>query len=176
MHVVEELLSGEARTSPALVLERAAARVKGGGLTAVLLDEAHVLVDWPESTRVALGSVLKDNNALGVVVASSERRALEQLTAADGPLRYVGTRFELPSIAQEDWLAGLRERFKALGVPITADALDFLLEQSRGHPYCTMLLAHEAARVSTGMEETNTAAVSAALVTVRRDEAWQELL
>lgn len=176
LRVAEELVGGDAEASPAAVIERAAARVKDGGLIAVLLDEAHVLADWPKPARFALGSVLKDNNMLGAVVASSERRALEQLTSEDGPLRYVGTRFALPPIAQEDWQAGLRERFAELGVPIAADALDFLLEQSHGHPYCTMLLAHEAARVSAGMDEASAAAVSAALVTVRRDEAWQELL
>ena len=81
----------------------------------------------------------------------------------------------MPPIPGEDWRSGLRGRSIELGIPITDDALDLLLEQSRGHPYCTMLLAHESARVSAGMQETSAAAVAAALVSVQRDEALQEL-
>jgi hypothetical protein len=105
-----------------------------------------------------------------------QRRALEQLTASDGPLRYVGARFDLPVIAHEDWRAGLRERFAALGIPITTAALELLLSQSHGHPYCTMLLAHEAERLAIDLGEVSETVIEAALVTVRRDEAWQELL
>ncbi len=173
LRVAEELLSGNA--SPAVVIERAAAHVQDG-VTAVLLDEAHTLAAWPESIRMAMGAVLKDNHSLGVVVASSERRALEQLTAQGGPLRYVGARFDLPAIAHEDWQVGLRERFAELGAPITAAALGLLLDQSRGHPYCTMLLAHESGRLGMDLGEVNEAVVQAALVTTRRDEAWRELL
>jgi hypothetical protein len=173
LRVAAELLSGSA--SPAVVIERAAARVQDG-VTAVLLDEAHTLARWPESARMAMGAVLKDNQALGVVVASSERRALGQLTAPEGPLRYVGARFDLPAIAHEDWQGGLRERFAELSAPITVAALGLLLEQSRGHPYCTMLLAHESGRLGMDVGEVSEAVVRAALVTVRRDEAWRELL
>jgi len=170
--IADELLSGSA--SPATVLERAAARTRGRA-TAVLLDEAHTLAAWPETERVALGAVLKDNLAMGVVVASSEQHALKQLTAADGPLRYVGARFELAEIATEDWQVGLQERFAQLGAPVTADALDLLLDQSRGHPYCTMLLAHESGRLGIDLGGVSEVVVEAALVTVRRDETWQQL-
>lgn len=175
LRVAGELLLGDGIASPAVVIERAAARVEDRA-TAVLLDEAHALAKWPEPIRVALGSVLKDNKAAGVVLASSERSALERLTSPDGPLRYVGTRFDLPPIADEDWRAGLRERFAELDVPVASDALDLLLEQSEGHPYCTMLLARESARLGGGPGEVSVAVVQAALLTVRRDEAWQELL
>ena len=170
--IAEELLSGSA--SPATVLERAAARARGRA-TAVLLDEAHTLAAWPETERMALGAVLKDNQAMGVVVASSEQHALKQLTAADGPLRYVGARFALAEIAREDWQVGLQERFAKLGAPVTAGALNLLLDQSRGHPYCTMLLAHESGRLGIDLGGVSEVVVEAALVTVRRDETWQQL-
>jgi hypothetical protein len=173
LRVAEELLNGNA--CPATVLERAAARTKAS-VTTVLLDEAHVLATWPESMRAAMGGVLKDNKALGVVVASSEQRALERLTSSDGPLRYVGTRFSLPPIAQEDWRAGLRERFATLDAPITPAALGLLLDRSQGHPYCTMLLAHESGRLGMDLGEVSDAVVQAALAIASRDEAWQELL
>jgi hypothetical protein len=173
LRVAEELLSGSA--SPAVVLERASARVKDG-ITAVLLDEAHTLASWPEPERAAMGAVLKDNQALGVVVASSEQRALEQLTSTDGPLRYVGARFHLPAIAWEDWQVGLRERFAELDAPIAPGALELLLVQSRGQPYCTMLLAHESGRLGMDVGEVSEAVVQAALASVSRDEAWRDLL
>lgn len=172
LRIAEELLSGSA--SPAVVLERAAGRARGGA-TAVLFDEAHTLAAWPEPDRMALGAVLKDNQSLGVVIASSERHALEQLTAANGPLRYVGSRFDLPEIAMEDWQAGLRQRFAQMGAPVATAALALLLEQSHGHPYCTMLLAHESGRLGIDLGKVSETVVEAALVTVRRDETWQEL-
>jgi hypothetical protein len=167
----EDLLNGS--TSPAVVIERAA-RAKGG-VTAMLLDEAHRLALWPETAQAGLGAVLKDNRTLGVVIAASEDRGLEQLTGSSGPLEYVGVRFSLPAIVHEDWQVGLQERFTELGIPITTGALELLLEQSREHPYCTMLLAYEAGRLGATVGEVSEAMVRAALTTVRGDDVWREL-
>lgn len=109
----------------------------------------------------------------GVVVASSEASALEQLVQPGGPLQYVGERFPLPPISREDWERTLPARFEQLDLPIDADALGRILDESREHPYCTMLLARAAARVGALTGRVTADAVAWALVEVERDEAWR---
>jgi hypothetical protein len=147
---------------------------------AVFLDEAHVIAGWPRSDQDALGAALRDVANLGVIVASSERRALELLSGEGGPLQYVGDRFPLPAIAEADWRSELARRFARLGVPILPSALDLLLRESKGQPYCTMLLAREsaiAAIVDAGpagrCSETH---VRAGLLVAKEDEAWDDLI
>lgn len=164
--------------SPARVLITASQHARRP--LAVFLDEAHVIASWPVEEQEALGAALRDITGLGVVIASSQRRALELLSAEGRPLQYVGDRFSLPPIAEADWRSQLAVRFGRLGIPIQPEALDLLLESSTGQPYCTMLLARESAIVAiTGAgpagqcTETH---VQAGLLVAMRDEAWQDLI
>jgi hypothetical protein len=120
---------------------------KTGKRAALAIDEAHVIAKWSDEERAALRAFFaRDDRCTGVVLASSEARAEEMLKQPE-VLGYLGEHFTLPPIADADWRHGLRERFDRAGVPIAPDALDLLLDESRGHPYCTMLLAkHAAAR------------------------------
>jgi hypothetical protein len=63
-------------------------------------------------------------------------------------------------------------RFEQAGVPITADALGLLLDEAKLHPYCTMLLAREAARSGQAIGAVTNIIVQAALLTASEDEAW----
>lgn len=163
--------------SPARVLLNAGKHAKRR--LAVFLDEAHVIGDWPTSEQEALGAALRDVTNLGVVIASSERRAFERLSGDGGPLQYVGDRFMLPEIAEADWRSELARRFARLGIPILPEALDLLLESSKGQPYCTMLLARESAISAIGVPgdggRCSENHIQAGLIVARRDEAWQEL-
>ena len=109
---------------------------------------------------------------MGVIVSSSERSALDALTGPGGPLQYVGQRFRLPRIDRGDWEHDLPPRFAEAGVPITPDALALLLDEAKLHPYCTMLLAREAARAGQAIDEVTDVIVQAALLTAVEDEAW----
>lgn len=178
--VILDVLEGLLRDghSPARVLLNASNHAKRP--LGVLLDEAHVIAKWPEEEQEALGAALRDISSLGVVIASSERRAFELLSGEGGPLQYVGTRFPLPPIADADWRSELAVRFARLGIPIEPQALDLLLELSTGQPYCTMLLAHESANVAItgagpGGRCTRTH-VRAALLVAMEDEAWRDLI
>ncbi|MTD47322.1 hypothetical protein GKE82_24255 [Conexibacter sp. W3-3-2] len=163
-----------AAKSPAEVLESLGKSVGEHGASAVVvLDEAHVLADWPADEQAAIRSVLREDRSVGVLVASSEAHALEHLTADNGPLRYAGTRLPLPAIIDADWRSALTDRFRRLGAPIEPSALADLLELSHRHPYCTMLLARETAVVSEFLEQTTQAAVRAGLLVARTDEAWE---
>ncbi len=63
------------------VITRAAAR-RDGRICAILLDEAHVIAEWPEDVQQAFNVALRDSGPVGVIVASSERRAIAR---RDGP-------------------------------------------------------------------------------------------
>jgi len=157
--------------SPAAVLERAAEAARGQPM-AVILDEAHHLASWPGAEKLALREFLRSDRTIGVIVSSSERSALERLTARDGPLEYVGQRFRLPRIDRGDWEHALPPRFEEAGVPISPDGLALLLDEAKLHPYCTMLLAREAARSGQPIGQVSEAIVQAALLTAVEDEAW----
>ena len=158
-------------SGPAAVLERAAQAAQGQPV-AVVIDEAHHLASWPQPERQSLREFLRNDTAVGVIVSSSEKSALEKLTGEDGPLRYVGQRFPLPAIDRGDWEAALPPRFEEAGVPISRDALALLLDEARMHPYCTMLLAREAARIGQSVGQVSGVIVQAALLMAAEDEAW----
>lgn len=161
----------ERSLSPGSVLEHAAeGSIPGAG--GVLIDEAHHLVEWDPDDQTRLREFLRNDRKLGVVVASSEASALDALTGPGQPLECVGIRLALPRIRDEDWRAALRPRFEAFSAPITDGALSLLLDESARHPYCTMLLARESARIGRALGETSDAAVLAALEVAERDEAW----
>ncbi|MEA2366354.1 MAG: uncharacterized protein QOE69_1329 [Thermoleophilaceae bacterium] len=157
--------------SPAAVLQHAADAAVGQAV-GVLLDEAHHLATWPEPERQALRAFLREDETVGVIVSSSERSALDKLTGPGGPLQYVGQRLPLPPISREDWMHELPRRFAEAGVPITDDALALLLDEAKLHPYCTMLLAREAARSGQAIGAVTNVIVQAALLTAAEDEAW----
>lgn len=164
-------LAGDA-LQPGTVLERCAEVLEGQD-GAVVLDEAHLIAGWDPDAQRSLREFLRNDTTLGVIVASSEAHALEQLTQEGGPLEFVGTRLPLPAIAREDWEAELPGRFDAIGAPIEPGALELLLDESRCHPYCTMLLARESVRVGSTHSAVTAATVYAGLATAQEDEAWR---
>jgi hypothetical protein len=167
--ILAELAAGGA--GPATVLARAAEAADGHPVVA-LIDEAHHLGSWPPGEQQALREFLRNDTRVGVIVSSSEASALNALTGQDGPLRYVGQRVRLPPIDRGDWEHELPLRFGAADVPITPDALALLLDEARSHPYCTMLLAREVARLGQAIGEVTDVIVQAALLTAAEDEAW----
>jgi hypothetical protein len=158
--------------SPGKVLEMCAQGLADEP-AAILIDEAHNVAGWDADVVEELRCFLRDDQRLGVVVSSSERHALDELTQPDGPLEYVGQGIILPPIAREDWEAELPKRFTAIGTPINRAGLDRLLDESRCHPFCTMWLARESARLGMVIGRVDDASVEAALHIVQRDEQWE---
>lgn len=165
------------------VIGRAAAR-EDGRACAVLLDEAHVIADWPEDVQQALNAALRDSGALGVIVASSERRAIERLLEDGQALHMAGYPMALPEIDAATWADGLSERFGQLGAEVDPYALTALVAAAQHHPYCTMRLAAETAlqaeqeRSIRGVETPiiDDLAMNAALVIVRADPVWKAII
>jgi hypothetical protein len=171
--LIGEVVAGLVGESPLIgsVLARCSEAIAGQN-AAILIDEAHLIADWPLHEQASLREFLRSDTRIGVIVSSSLASALERLTDDDGPLRYVGQRLPIPPIDRGDWEAALPARFAAVGTPIDAEALGLLLDESRGHPYCTMLLCRASARAALPGGRTDVAAVTAGLLEVRHDEGW----
>jgi len=142
---------------------------------AVVIDEAHVIETWEKEARAALRAFLANSDRrTGVALASSDERAERKLRRSS-VLGYLGEEFTIPPIATPDWNHALRSKFDEAGVPIEADALALLLDESRGHPYCTMLLAKQTAQLGLPFGATSTSVVRLALPTVEKHDAWRKL-
>lgn len=159
--------------APALVSDRRAV---------VFVDEAHVIGGWPPLLQAELCQVLRNNTALGLLIASSERRAFEQLIGDGGALEFGGRRFRLPDIRPIEWREGLSARFAALGLAVDDDALAELIELSACHPLKTMLLAQYAALAALGdapddhgQHRLRMSNVLNALFQARTTEEWKRL-
>ncbi len=168
----------EAAVEPAEDLARLIGHAGGDRPTAILLDEAHTMVDWPAIVLSSLNAVLRGKLGLGVVIASSDTDALERLTERGGPLHLVGSRIILPEITPADWLGALRDGFARLEIEITETTLQTLIELTRGHPYLTMRLARDSARIASEDPRpwaASGAELEAALYELRRDPVWTAL-
>jgi hypothetical protein len=142
---------------------------------AIVIDEAHIIAGWESEARASLRAFMADGDRrAGIALASSDSRAERKLRRSS-VLGYLGEEFSLPPIEIADWTHALRLRFEAAGVPIDGDALALLLEESRGHPYCTMLLAKQTAQLAQTFGASTTSVVQLALPTVRKHDAWKKL-
>lgn len=146
---------------------------KIGRRGAIAIDEAHVIAKWDRDDRAWLRAFLARADRLtGIALASSDNHADRKLKRSN-VLGYLGEEFALPAIDVEDWRHGLRSRFDQAEVPIDGEALDLLLEESRCHPYCTMLLAKHAAELAQSFGAVSKSVVQLALPTVQKHEAWR---
>ncbi len=142
---------------------------------AIVIDEAHVIAGWEGDARASLRAFMADDERrTGIALASSDSRAERKLRRSS-VLGYLGEEFSLPPIEIPDWNHELHIRFETAGVPIDDDALALLLEESHGHPYCTMLLAKQTAQLAQTLGAATTSVVQLALPTVRKHEAWRKL-
>jgi hypothetical protein len=146
---------------------------KTGRRGAIAIDEAHVVAKWDRDDRASLRAFLaRDDRLTGIALASSDSHAERKLKRSN-VLGYLGEEFILPAIEIEDWRHGLRSRFDQAEVPIDDEALELLLEESRCHPYCTMLFAKHAAELAQSFGTVTTSVIRLALPTVQKHEAWR---
>ena len=180
--VLDDLAAGGALADAALAQSDDLAQVIGvagrQGSAAILLDEAHAMLDWPPSTLTALNAVLRKQVSAGVIIASSDTEALERLTGRGGPLYLVGSRVGLPAIQLAEWIAALSERFAALDVEVSLATLEALVDITGAHPYLTMRLARDTARIATDHAppwHATPAVREAAFYELKRDPVWTAL-
>lgn len=121
--------------------ELAAPRAAYGAVDALLGAMPEVLHDSPRVTCLLAGSI--------------EHLMREMFTSARRPMAGFGGFHELEPIEEEQWRAGLAERFERDGCTVTEDALARILAAGERHPRSTMLVAQQThvAAVEEGVHE-----------------------
>jgi hypothetical protein len=111
----------------------------------VFFDEASALHAQPDAIRALRAALETPGRALTFLFAGSEQSLMDSLFAEGGLLEVHGQPFALDEIPQHMWMEGLRSHLSQyLGVTISRDAVDIILEASGGHPFRTMLAANRA--------------------------------
>jgi hypothetical protein len=109
--------------------ELAAPRAPYGDVDALLGAMREALHDSPRVTCLFAGSI--------------EHLMREMFTSARRPMAGFGGFHELEPIGEEQWRAGLAERFERDRCTATDDALARILAVGEGHPRATMLVAQQ---------------------------------
>lgn len=141
----------------------------------LLLDEVHLLANLPRAEEDVAHQCHEVDSPVVFIFAGSEEAAARALRETGRPLAAVGQEFELPDIAREDWLPGLRSRFERTGVTIADTELNAIVSASEGHPRRTMLIS---SRVHTSAHqqpdrEASPIVVELAIRDAREDRAWR---
>jgi hypothetical protein len=118
-----------------------------GDRTMVFLDEVQEIDAWAAEGKAVedalAAAARRPHRQLRFVFAGSRATALEGLFAEGRALHVLSDRCKLPQIASGDWLQGLRERLDAGGLGCDDEVLEYLLDESKGHPLATMYVAKE---------------------------------
>src|ERR687894_1683122 len=103
----------------------------------------------PDAVTNRMRAVFQRSSAVSYLFAGSIEHVMRDLFA---PSRRAfsgfGSFYSLRPIAQEEWRAGIAERFAADGCTVTDAALDRIVELGGGHPRATMRIAQQAHLVS----------------------------
>jgi len=116
----------------------------------LFVDELQALADpqfWQpndgETVEAALASAARSSEAGQIVLclAGSDKSLVNKFFAHDRPLSFIGTRYTLNPIPDDDWRTALHERFAEVGCSATSEGLDTVLAASGGHARRTMHVA-----------------------------------
>lgn len=150
--------------------------------TVLFLDELQALADerfWnAEAGKVVeatLASAARSSEAGHIVLclAGSDKSLVEAFFDQDRPLSFVGTRYALGPIPDDDWRSALRERFDEVGCRATPKAIDAILEASGSHARRTMHVALLSTRWAKSNEGViDTMVVSNAAGQARSSKSW----
>jgi hypothetical protein len=174
---VSAVLAGADDGTPGLgeVLEALALDARANGRPiAVLLDEVHLLEGLDGAERDVASWCREPDFPILFLLAGSEESAVEALRQDGEPLAGIGQEYELPDIAPEDWIVGLRERFAEAGVGVEPAALESILDASGGHPRRTMLVCSYVLATALAQVESVVAdgAVELGIRNAREDRTW----
>ncbi len=98
----------------------------------------------PDALTKRMRAVFQRSHQLSVLFAGSLEHVMRDLFAPqDRAFSGFGSFYQLRPIAEEDWMAGLRERFTADTCEISDPALARIVGHGEGHPRVTMLIAQQ---------------------------------
>jgi hypothetical protein len=142
----------------------------------ILLDEIQMLSTLAPDCDASVARWAREQECpIVFIFAGSEESAVRELRGKRKPLASVGVEFELPPISGEDWLHGLKARFKEAGVTVAKADLLAMIEASDCHPRRTMLIArnvHVAATAQPDSTATRTL-VALAIRDAQQDRSWK---
>jgi hypothetical protein len=113
----------------------------------VIFDEFQRLRHCPGDPLAVIRSALMSSGAnhVSLLFTGSVRNALKMMLEDSGqPLFGEAKHMHLPMIDRVDFIEYLEFQFESTGKPADEDALEFLLNATRGHPRSTQQLAWEA--------------------------------
>lgn len=159
-----------------------AAALAADRLTLLFIDEIQRLgTDWGEEedsvrAQEMLAEVMEQSSGrLVVLLAGSDRSAVERLLAQGQPLHHDGMTFRVPPIQAEDWRHSLAERFGEVSLEVTSDLIDQILAASEGHPQRTMrVCAHVHQLAGESFADVTEVLVDAAIASAREHPSWSD--
>jgi len=157
-----------------------AASIAADAVLVIFVDEAQRLAtDWHDEddglyAQEALAEVMEDHDGHAVLLlAGSERGALEKLLAEGQPLHHDGMAFDVPAIAREDWQHALPGRFAEIGLDVEPARIDQILEGTGGHPAQTMRVCAHIRELADGQPfEITDVLVARAIKTASKHPSW----
>jgi hypothetical protein len=159
-----------------------AASIAADVVLVIFVDEAQRLAtDWSSEgdglyAQEALAEMMEDHDGHAVLLlAGSERGALQNLLAEGQPLHHDGMTFDVPAIAREDWRHALPERFAEIGLEIKVDRVDQILAATGGHPAQTMRVCAHIGELADGQPfEITDVLVARAIENASRHPSWSD--
>jgi hypothetical protein len=140
----------------------------------LLLDEIHLIANLDQAQEKVAKWCREADSPIVFVFAGSEESAAQALREERQPLASIGEEFELPDIAPDDWIPGLKARFAEAEVKIERAGIEAILKASGCHPRRTMLVASRV-RASARMEPegiATSAVIELAIKEAEKDRSW----
>ncbi|CAN5478898.1 hypothetical protein BH20ACT18_BH20ACT18_12190 [soil metagenome] len=148
----------------------------------IFVDEIQRLIThWtdPTDSDYAQGVLaeimeLADGNVV-VLVAGSDGQAVGELMAVGRPLHHDGMTFAVPEIRADDWHAELPPRFAEIGLTVTRQNIEQILDASGGHPQRTMRVCAHVEQLADGdVFEVSDVLIEQAIETTKGHPSWSD--
>jgi hypothetical protein len=146
--------------------------VERGRRVALIFDEFQEVVDIDPSLPRLMRAVFQGQPEVAHVYLGSKRHMMRRLFSDENePFWRSAKPIELGVIAPEPFATYIVERFRASGRAIEPQALDAVLNTTRGHPYATQELCYFLWQLTPQGEAAELAGLDAALDGVLRSES-----
>jgi ATPase family associated with various cellular activities (AAA) len=148
--------------------------------TVIFLDEAQRLCTHWESeadsldAQAAIAEAMESpDGRIVLLLAGSERTAMETLLAEGTPMHYDGMGFDVPPIADADWHHDLPLRFAEVELNIEPEQIEHIVTASNGHPQRTMRVCAHVQQLADGEHfEISEVLVGQAIARAREHPSW----